>query len=103
MSSSIHIQSTAIRNRAIAADNRATRIYIRATAADSRQIGIYSQDIATDSREIAADSQEIAGNIEEIAGYARRNAAAAVGRLQTARFPTPTINKSRLYADSLQR
>ena len=110
MSSSIHIQSIAIRNRAIAADNRATRIYIRATAADSREIGIYSQDIATDSREIASEwwpcastSQEMAVNIEEIAGYARRNAAAAVGRLQTARFPTPTINKSRLYADSLQR
>ena len=37
----IHIQSTAIRNRAIAADSRAPRIYIRATAADSREIGIY--------------------------------------------------------------
>jgi hypothetical protein len=73
----IHIQSIAIRNRAIAADIRATRIYIRATAADSREIGIYSQ-------EIAADSQEMAVNIEEIAGYARRNAAAAVGRLPAA-------------------
>jgi hypothetical protein len=80
----IHIQSIAIRNRAIAADNRATRIYIRATAADSRGIGIYSQEIASYIREIAADIQEMAVNIEEIAGYARRNAAAAVGRLPAA-------------------
>ena len=80
----IHIQSIAIHSRAIAADIRATSIYIRATAADSREIGIYSQEIASYSREIAADSQEMAVNIEEIAGYARRSAAAAVGRLRAA-------------------
>ena len=87
----IHIQSTAIRNRAIAADNRATRSYIRATATRSREIGIYSQEIASYSREIASEwwpcastSQEMAVNIEEIAGYARRNAAAAVRPLPAA-------------------
>ena len=33
-------------------------------------------------------------NIEEIAGYARRNAAAAVGRLPAAGLATATIKKS---------
>ncbi len=93
----IHIQSIASRNRAFAADSRATRIYIRATATRSREIGIYSQEIATDIREIAADSQEMAVNIEEIAGYARRNAAAAVGRLQAAGFPSFPAKTTHFY------
>ena len=59
----IHIQSTAIRNRA-------TRIYIRATAADSREI-------AANIQEIAANIQEMAVNSEEIGIYRPRNAAAA--------------------------
>lgn len=46
----------------------------------------HSQEIASYIREIAADIQEMAVNIEEIAGYARRNAAAAVRRLQATRF-----------------
>ena len=95
----IHIQSIATRNRAIAADNRATRSYIRATAADSRENRDHSQEIASYIREIAADNQEMAVNIEEIAGYARRNAAAAVGRLPAAGlrpFQAETPHFSRL-------
>ena len=80
----IHIPSTAIRSRAITTDIRSTRIHIRADATRSREIGIYRQEIASYSREIAADRQEMAVNSEEIASYARRSAAAAVGRLTTA-------------------
>jgi len=80
----IHIQSTAIRSRAIAADIRATRTCIRATAADSREIGIYIREIATYIRAIAADIQEMAVNFEESGIYRPRTAAAAVGRLPAA-------------------
>ena len=72
--------ATAIRNRAIPADNRATRIYLRATTADRREIGIYRQEIASEWWPRASTSQEMAVNIEAIAGYAHRNADAAVGR-----------------------
>ena len=94
----IHIQSIAIRNRAIAADSRATRSYIRATAADNREIGIYSQEIASYSREIAADSQEMAVNSEEIAFYRPRNAAVIVGTAESSGISTGTISNSMLYA-----
>ena len=93
----IHIQSTAIRNRAIAADNRATRIFIRATAAVSREIGIYSQEIATYIREIAADIQEMAVNIGEIGIDSPRTAACRRERAANVRVWIATLNKSMSY------
>ena len=93
----IHIQSTAIRNRAIA-DNRATRIFIRGTLADSREIGIYSQEIATYIREIAADIQEMAVNIGKIGIDSPRTAACRRERAANGRVWIATLKKSMSYA-----
>ena len=82
----IHIPSTASRQRAIAADIRATRIYIPATATRSREIGIYSREIASYIQETAADSQEMAANIEEITGCTRRIAAPGLATIARRRF-----------------
>ena len=82
----IHIPSTASRQRAIAADRRATRIDIHATAARRRETGIYSREIASYIREIAADSQEMAVNIEEIASCTRRTAAPGPATMARRRF-----------------
>ncbi len=74
----ISIRPTANRNRAIAADTRATRIntqeiaaYTRATRTDTQEIGIYSQEIAVYTRATRTDTQEIGIYSQEIAPYSR--------------------------------
>jgi hypothetical protein len=69
------IQSTAIRNRAIAADSRATGTYVQEIASYTKEIPTDSQETGIYVEEIAADIQEMGVNTGEIAIYSPVTAA----------------------------
>jgi hypothetical protein len=90
----IHIQSTAICNRAIASDSRATGIDAQTIAADGSTIatagqttGIYLQTIAADSQTIATNIQAMLANIGEIHSCRRATASRRLSMAGNSGFP----------------